>query len=212
MPIRGRLTSPTPACPISSTALRSGSPFPTACAWTAPVCMYRRWAGPASRADIGAARPSRCGCGRKARNGIPSGMPMCSTKCRPTACRHRQRRGPWAWIATWDRPRRRCPLPPLPEPSDGRRPRSRQRCWPTPPLQRLRGRSGAERFSRAPAAGSQSGSGPPKFAPRIQGDLGPTLHRLVTANGTCPAGFPIIVCCRSEGFALRPVHRLRATS
>ncbi len=40
----------------------------------------------------------------------------------------------------------------------------------------------------------------------LQGDFGLTLHRLVTANGTCPAGFPIIVCCRSEGFALRPVH------
>ena len=46
----------------------------------------------------------------------------------------------------------------------------------------------------------------------LQGDLGPAFHRLVTADGFRPAGFPIIVCCRSKGFALRPVHRLRATS
>lgn len=29
---------------------------------------------------------------------------MCSMKCRPTACGHRQRREPWAWTATWGRP------------------------------------------------------------------------------------------------------------
>ena len=56
-----------------------------------------------ARQRVPGRRPFVCTEGRlgavaEGRHGIPSGMPMCSTPCRP-------RRGPWAWIATWARPR-----------------------------------------------------------------------------------------------------------